>query len=211
MRLCWHIKHTVSTAQPYQFVGQLGYYTHVQDANLPLLQLGVRFYDPEVGRFTQVDMAKHGLNWYVYSGNQPSNWVDPRGTKCERITPEKSTKLGLCLLRLKMCMADDDRIGKYLKNNLGRVHWYECDQVDLGPDTKADTAWRIIYVTIRLIIRDYSCKTVLHELSHAADGYFYFTGASEDRARDCAINKYDANNCSKLFDDREQPPPDKRS
>jgi len=48
---------TGSTNQPYQYVGLLGYYTRWQDANLDLLQLGVRFYDPEIGRFTQIDEA----------------------------------------------------------------------------------------------------------------------------------------------------------
>ena len=44
------------TAQPYLYVGQLGYYTHYQDSNVSdLLQLGVRFYEPEARRFTQRD------------------------------------------------------------------------------------------------------------------------------------------------------------
>ena len=71
--------HTGSTEQPYQFVGQLGYYTHWQDENLDLIQLGVRFYDPETGRFTQRDPAMDGLNWYVYTVDSPTGRVDPTG------------------------------------------------------------------------------------------------------------------------------------
>jgi len=52
-KLMEHIEHTGCIDQPYQFAGQLGYYTHWQDENLTLLQLGVRFYDPEAGRFGQ--------------------------------------------------------------------------------------------------------------------------------------------------------------
>jgi RHS repeat-associated protein len=45
--------HIGSTSQPYQYVGQLGYYTHYQEPDFGLPQLGVRFYDSMVGRFTQ--------------------------------------------------------------------------------------------------------------------------------------------------------------
>jgi RHS repeat-associated protein len=72
---------TGSTQQPYQYVGAMGYYTHYQDANLPLLQLGVRFYDPSIGRFTQVDPIGDGINWYAYCENNPLMRVDPRGLK----------------------------------------------------------------------------------------------------------------------------------
>jgi len=67
------------TDQPYQYVGQLGYYTHWQVPEFGLLQLGVRFYDPEVGRFTQRDPADYGLSSYEYAGSQPIGYVDPSG------------------------------------------------------------------------------------------------------------------------------------
>jgi len=54
--------------QPYQYVGQLGYYTHTTSQGSELadwLQLGVRFYQPGLGRFGQ-----HGSP-YTYAGNQP--------------------------------------------------------------------------------------------------------------------------------------------
>ncbi len=74
--------HTGSTEQPYQYVGRFGYYTHYQNSNFKLLQLGVRFYDPEIGRFAQRDTAKEGLNWYTYVRNAPVNGIDPTGLRC---------------------------------------------------------------------------------------------------------------------------------
>lgn len=71
--------HTGVAGQPYQFVGQYGYYTHYQEPNIGgLLQLGVRFYDPSVGRFTQVDPIKDGLNWYDYGEENPIVNIDPK-------------------------------------------------------------------------------------------------------------------------------------
>ena len=72
--------HVGTTQQPYQYVGQIGYYTHHQDPNMAgLLQLGVRFYDPETGRFTQGDPIQDSLNWYAYVGGNPIAWIDPQG------------------------------------------------------------------------------------------------------------------------------------
>jgi len=72
--------HTGTTAQPYQFVGELGYYTHWQDENLALLQLGVRFYDPEIGRFGQRDPVVTAWRAvYAYAENLPTLRVDPTG------------------------------------------------------------------------------------------------------------------------------------
>ena len=70
-----------STVQPYQFVGQLGYYFPVQDENFPLLQLGVRFYDPaQTGRFTQRDAVRmHSRSAHTYCASRPTLYVDPSG------------------------------------------------------------------------------------------------------------------------------------
>ena len=45
-----------------------------------LIYLRNRYYDPTIGRFTQEDPAKDGLNWYVYCANDPVNMVDNFGT-----------------------------------------------------------------------------------------------------------------------------------
>ena len=38
-----------------------------------------RYYSPTHGRFTQVDTARDGLNWYAYCDNNPVNRIDPSG------------------------------------------------------------------------------------------------------------------------------------
>jgi RHS repeat-associated protein len=64
---------------PYLYIGALGYYTHYQDSEFGLLHLGFRFYNPKIGRFTQLDPIKDGLNWYAYCDGNPLTSVDPWG------------------------------------------------------------------------------------------------------------------------------------
>ena len=98
-----HTEHTGSVDQPYQFVGQLGYYTHVQDVNLPLLQLGVRFYDAETGRFTQVDpQGRWGdpRSAYGYVFDQPLMRTDSTGRVPDIIDLgpiDRKSPLGKCI------------------------------------------------------------------------------------------------------------------
>ena len=51
------------------------------DTETGLIYLRARYYDPELGRFLTEDPVKDGLNWYVYCGNNPVNFVDPSGMK----------------------------------------------------------------------------------------------------------------------------------
>ncbi len=76
-----HNRRAGSVDQPYQYVGELGYYTHYQEPEFRLLQLGVRFYDAEVGGFTQRDPI-HSLvdtSRYAYCNCSPHSYVDPSG------------------------------------------------------------------------------------------------------------------------------------
>jgi len=41
--------------------------------------LRARYYDPTLGRFSQEDSFRDGLNWYVYCGNNPVRFIDPSG------------------------------------------------------------------------------------------------------------------------------------
>ena len=58
---------------PIRYTGQ---YT---DSETGLIYLRNRYYDSAIGRFTQQDPIKDGLNWYVYCVNDPVNCVDLRG------------------------------------------------------------------------------------------------------------------------------------
>jgi RHS repeat-associated protein len=67
---------TGSTANPYRFAGQWGYY---DDGASGLMLLGARYYDAGVGRFITQDPIGDGLNWYGYVDNNPVNLIDPEG------------------------------------------------------------------------------------------------------------------------------------
>ena len=65
----------------YRYVGELGYYTHYQIPSFGLLELGVRFYDPEIGRFTERDAVRVASNSsaYAYAQDKPLYLIDPAG------------------------------------------------------------------------------------------------------------------------------------
>ena len=48
-----------------------------------MLQLGARYYWPEVGRFISQDPIGEGGNWYAYVGSRPVVSIDPEGTVAE--------------------------------------------------------------------------------------------------------------------------------
>ncbi|NLE58918.1 MAG: hypothetical protein GX616_11190, partial [Planctomycetes bacterium] len=70
-----------TTANPYRYVGSFGYYTHHQDANLAdWMQLGVRFYEPELGRFERRDPVPSAvIHGYAYADAKPTGATDPSG------------------------------------------------------------------------------------------------------------------------------------
>ncbi len=70
-----------TTTNPYRFVGRLGYYTHYQVPSCDWLQLGVRFYNPEIRRFERRDpiRARSDLARYAYANGNPLVWADPTG------------------------------------------------------------------------------------------------------------------------------------
>ncbi len=80
-KLLWHEKvNANSIDQPYQYVGRLGYYTHWQEPYFGLMQLGVRFYDAEAGRFAQRDPIRRASEpEYAYAKCFPTLFTDPDG------------------------------------------------------------------------------------------------------------------------------------
>ena len=69
------VSSTGSTPNPYRFGAAWGYITDPSG----FLQLGARYYWPEVGRFISQDPIGDGMNWYGYAGGNPVVWVDPTG------------------------------------------------------------------------------------------------------------------------------------
>ncbi len=71
------IKSTNIDFQPFAFAGGL------YDTDTKLLRFGARDYDPAIGRWTSKDpiRLREGQNFYVYSRNNPINFVDFNGLK----------------------------------------------------------------------------------------------------------------------------------
>ncbi len=69
-------------AVPFGFAGGLF------DAGTGLVRFGARDYDPVVGRWTAKDPIRWGgqqVNFYLYAGNDPVNWIDPTGEEAKTI------------------------------------------------------------------------------------------------------------------------------
>ncbi len=71
------IQTTGTTPNPYRFGAAWGYIT---DPN-GFLQLGARYYWPEVGRFVQQDPERDESSGYSYAGGNPLDQVDPTGRR----------------------------------------------------------------------------------------------------------------------------------
>jgi RHS repeat-associated protein len=59
---------------PWRYAGQY------QDTTTGLYKMGARYYQPELGRWTQQDPSGQEANAYLYAGGNPVNFVDPNGT-----------------------------------------------------------------------------------------------------------------------------------
>ncbi len=88
-----------TTANPYRYVGELGYYYHHQDAGLQdWMQLGVRFYEPELGRFERRDPVRQDwLSGWAYSDLRPTITVDPTGL----VVWQRATVIGAVVVAVK--------------------------------------------------------------------------------------------------------------
>jgi RHS repeat-associated protein len=76
------------TPNPYRYGAAWGYITDPSG----FLQLGARYYWPEVGRFVQQDPIGESGNWYVYSDGNALGAIDPDGLAKKKPTPRPKAK-----------------------------------------------------------------------------------------------------------------------
>ena len=77
-------------SNPFRYCGE--YY----DTETGFIYLRARYYNPLVGRFTSVDPAKDGLNWYAYCAGNPVMFVDSNGLWIETAWDATSWFASLC-------------------------------------------------------------------------------------------------------------------
>jgi RHS repeat-associated protein len=94
-----------TTPNPYRYGAAWGYITDPSG----LLQLGARYYWPEVGRFVSQDPARAGIDWYTYVRNRPLREADPEGL----YSPEAYSRWDKCF------HAALQVFGRCLKSKLG--------------------------------------------------------------------------------------------
>jgi len=112
----WHHSTLGTTDNPYQYVGRYGYYTHYQEPTFKLLQLGVRFYDAEKGRFTQRDTIRRKADAaYYYAADNPSLRVDVDGREDQIAPTDKSV--------VKLCYVEGLAVGTHTFMCLDRGCW----------------------------------------------------------------------------------------
>jgi len=155
---------------PYQYVGQFGYYTHYQEPTLNLLQLGERYYDPTTGRFTQIDrLAKDEVSAYVYADSSPIIQIDPSGLRCHHVNPSHTTNyIGKCLAEAKKCLPPEFQWGD-LWREIDNSRFYVCDGIGSNNgETYCGAFWKG-RCDIKIWPQNSStnCGSVLHELMHA--------------------------------------------
>ncbi len=68
-----------SDTNPYRYCAE---YFDIESGTI---YLRARYYSPNHGRFTQLDPARDGLNWYAYCANNPIMFVDPWGLLIELV------------------------------------------------------------------------------------------------------------------------------
>lgn len=178
-----------STPNPYRFGGAWGYITDPSG----LLQLGARFYWPEIGRFVSQDPIASRAE-YVYSEGSPVGKADPSGMEAHSIANTRGVRDCIRALRgaSKEIDAGLNAVGNEIhydpKMESGttaitqRRSWRRrhkrSPRIVLGPEASAtsvrgDDPWRRM------------CCTLAHELVHAGE----LAAGRKDWAQDEAENR----------------------
>ena len=167
-----------TTANPYRYVGQLGYYYHHQDAGLQdWMQLGVRFYQPELGRFERRDpRGTARAAAYPYAGGGPGVYVDPCGEKERRLTSKEKNDLRDCagsLISRAGYAGTEGDLERWLKEDRIVFDNDEMDPSTLMFGRKRVVLGRYELTKLNAMHRcdcDFSCialaTTLVHEAAH---------------------------------------------
>lgn len=165
-----------------------------QTSGTKLLQLGVRYYNPEIGRFTQRDPACSTASTYGYADGSPTRYTDSLGLAPEDVS--KDPALNKCLSRIRKCFPEYsctiDKVAEWYVDDMsegtwGFIHWEDhgkggkmvfCQgygdlyvpNVDWRPHIglQKGSRWRYRYdspVDFHVM-----CSDLLHEIVHASHG-----------------------------------------
>ena len=110
-----------SSANPYRFAGAWGYR---DDGDAGLFDVGARYYDPAVGRWTSADKwlgdlyRPLSLNRYLYCEDEPVNHVDPSG----RVPIMPFVALAVLAVLLSGCGKPDNFTGPPPRRPGGRFY-----------------------------------------------------------------------------------------
>lgn len=178
-----------SVDQPYQYVGQLGYYTHCQESEFELVQLGVRFYDTRIGRFVRRDPMRGATNPYFYVAGRVTRARDPLGLygtegDCKGLIPDLDKwvkdivgrmKEGACADAIKNagCKGYFDKINK--GNPLDGITIKCVDKPGSDLAGSCGSSSRLI-----LNSAGAGASTLLHELTHTCGWYYHPEGPPTD-------------------------------
>ncbi len=72
-----------------------GYDGEAIDRETGLVEMGARWYSPDMGRFLSEDPSQDDVNWYEFAGNDPVNYADPTGLSQAGYPLGGNTTLGL--------------------------------------------------------------------------------------------------------------------
>jgi len=181
---------TGTTANPYKYVGSLGYY----QTGSSLMHLGGRHYVRELGRFTARDVFQGSDSQYAYCAQNPLYYSDPTGwllvniggfpnvRRCLRLLSGVHGGLAEAIRHMRrggviyfnFGLSDPgETTVSYLPPPYG-IRWdYDCPlaQIELGP-LALEQAYRGQTGFVRM------CCTLAHELMHVWQGLNWGPGWS---------------------------------
>jgi RHS repeat-associated protein len=192
-----------SSVNPYRYVGQWGYYDDgAMGSSSQMLLLGVRYYWPKYGRFTNWDPIAHGGD-YWYCDNEPTLFADPNGEQpqiidCGSLTADVRKHLNdVCKKRIpqlpngpmKSCL--QKRCKNVVITCLPAGHPYCNGSAGITPCNPGDFRRGFYLCPDAWNKGVYGClgKTILHEMCHSC-GNLGAVGDTEAYCESLAVNTF---------------------